>query len=209
MPDVHPTKKLIFDAMEQLILSRGMEAVTFAELSRLCYLQPSGIIYYFKSKSNMIQEFFSYINDRNLSEESLDEMVDEEHPVASFCALVNSQLRSEPGSLLRVLLGYTLSSAKSSPEIQQFTADLVRDSIDKLAYVLQRFRALDILEPSRYDASVCLFIHAALGYGYLGVIGCKPPLALSQLLSEQALAEAVKRSFLKDGLYPPPAAQDA
>ncbi len=203
MPDVHPTKKLIFDAIERLILSQGFDAVTFSELSRLCYLQPSGIIYYFKSKDNMLREFFAYIHDRNLSDESLDELIDAKHPVASFCRMVDEEIMSQSGPLSRVLLGYTLSSGDSASEIAQFTSDLVRSSIDKIVYTLERFRTLDIFEPSRYDASLCCFIYSALGYGYLGFIDCQPSPALGEALGGRRLAETLKRSFLKDGLYPP------
>ena len=206
MGELHPNKKLIFDAIEALIVEQGIEAVTFSELARRCYLQPSGVIYYFKSKNNMLREFFAYILQRVRDTDTLDgaEAAEIENPAEAFCRFVDTVLFSQ--SYNEPLSAALLRSTFSAPLSDRSTRDLMASSLlYSIQSVMQKvlwFRETGIVEESRFGQSLSCFIYAVIGYQYTGYIGCAPPAELQSLLSPHLAAEHIKRSFLKDGLYP-------
>lgn len=207
METLHPTKKLIFDAIEELILTQGLEAVTFSELAKRCYLQPSGIIYYFKTKTNMLCEFFEYAIHRIMDIDILEgtDVMEAADPVEGFCRLIDTLLFSQ--SYSDPLSSALLRSVSSAPVSDQPTRDLMvsclRGSIQAAVQKVLLFRDKGIFEESRFSASLSLFIYAVLGYQYTGYVGYAVPGDLQEFLSPHLLADHIKRCFLKDGTYPP------
>lgn len=203
MEELHPTKQLIFDAIEELILTQGLEAVTFSELAKRCYLQPSGIIYYFKTKTNMLCEFFEYELRRITDVDILEGtgVMETADPVEAFCLLIDTLLFSQ--SYSEPLSSALLRSTSSAPVSDQPTRDLMvsclRGSIQAAVQKILLFRDKGIFEESRFSASLSLFVYAALGYQYTGRVGYNVPEDLQEFLSPHLLADAIKRSFLKDG----------
>lgn len=60
MDEIHPTRLHIFQAIESIVRELGVEAVTFPEVSKRVFLQPSSITYYFPSKDDMLDGFIRW-----------------------------------------------------------------------------------------------------------------------------------------------------
>jgi len=195
-------KKIIFDAIEHLLLEEGPESLTYANISARCHLHTNTITYYFKNKEDMMLQFFQHVVERDSSMRPafFHGVGEGMTPVESFCSFIDyvvecKHLRSETRRLINL---YILPNLYTSDEVQSMIRQINEHSYKTEYQAIEFYRTQGIIEDERVDDAFADLLFAAYGYSLLLIFGVECP------ESDRALhntKERLKKAFLKDGLY--------
>jgi AcrR family transcriptional regulator len=204
MEEIHPTKKLIFDAITQLLIEGGVDQVTYSNISARTYLQRASIAYHFKGRQDMLMKYFEHYlavtDPLDLITEVLEPAADD--VVVDFCRVIDFILlnRSMRDSEIGPLYRHVLATALFDPQAKRLLQQNNERSDVIVQRVLDHYIKKGIIEESRIEAAVADMYAFAACSSFIQLFDLDVP---RYGLALDAMLERVKRLLLKDGLYPP------
>jgi AcrR family transcriptional regulator len=206
MEEIHPTKKLIFDAITQLLTEGGVDNVTYSNISARTYLQRASIAYHFKGRQDMLMKYFEHYLDNTdplvLVMNILEPITDD--PVVDFCRVIDFILldRSMRDTEIGPLYRHVLATALYDPQAKRLLNQNNERSDVIVQGVLDHYIKKGIIEESRIESAVADMYAFAACSSFIQLFDLDVP---RYNLALNAMVERVKRLLLKDGLYPPSA----
>jgi AcrR family transcriptional regulator len=204
MEEIHPTKKLIFDAITQLLIEGGVDQVTYSNISARTYLQRASIAYHFKGRQDMLMKYFEHYlavtDPLDLITEVLEPAADD--VVVDFCRVIDFILlnRSMRDSEIGPLYRHVLATALFDPQAKRLLQQNNERSDVIVQRVLDHYIKKGIIEESRIELAVADMYAFAACSSFIQLFDLDVP---RYGLALDAMLERVKRLLLKDGLYPP------
>ena len=144
-------KREVYRAIERLLTANRAGDITFSKLAELCYCQPSGIAYYFKSKQDMLLQFIIHHVE--------NEYADNHHPAASlpentwtlenFCRAIHSlcgRNMFEESSLVFWINYILISNLASEPSYKDYYCFYVKRKYDDILEHIEHFHSAGILQ---------------------------------------------------------------
>ncbi len=185
----------IYHAITEIIDEKGLTAVTFSSVAERCFRHKTAIAYYFKGKDDMLAQYFIYTQQQ--LDYNIPHLYDGCDPVEVFCDFIDNRIQMACRSLpwLRAKYQFLLMTPPQDKSLLQFT---VYASTTQYAQI-QPFIEAGIISPERLHMSMAHWYAYCAGLRFQLLFG-NQPLYLDYVLTEGA--EFLKRSFLKDGLYP-------
>lgn len=199
MDEIHPTRLRIFQAIEQIIRELGVEAVTFPEVSRRVFLQPSSIVYYFPTKDDMLAEFIQWqLKESEILADGPSGSVQED--AGRICALVDLFADATPyrDPVMRSIVRFILNDSDRSGRSLFMQNHIIESAERTILTSFSQLRSSPAAAPERWDAALAEFYVFVVGQQIMGYFDIFPT---GQPAARQAVAERTKRALLKDGLY--------
>jgi AcrR family transcriptional regulator len=206
MEEIHPTKKLIFDAIEQLLSEGGVDNVTYSNISARAYLQRASIAYHFNGRQDMLLKFYEHylasIDPQAIARDLLEPATDD--PVADFCRVTDFVLLDRPmrNPGIEALYRYVLAAALSDPQAKRLLLKNNERTDIILREILEHYTKKGIIEERRIESAVADIYAFAFCSSFMLLYDFDVP---HYDLAQDAMVERVKRALLKDGLYSPAA----
>lgn len=198
----YATRERIFEAIEQTISELGIEAVTFAEIAARVYMQPSSLTYYFPQKDDMLAEFFAWW--LTAQREPLPALSAQtpEQAVRELCGYIDNIIKETPFEhpVIRAIVRSSLVGAERDDRYYRLAGEIMRNGVQNVQDAFAQFLPFGIFDTQRYQFAVIEFSNVILGHQVMGFFDIELPCQQEVM---QAAAERVKRTILKDGLYPP------
>lgn len=204
MDELHPTKKLIFDAITQLLTEEGIEGVTYSNISARTYLQRASIAYHFRGRQDMLTQYYKYylimINFAAIPEEMMGPPKGD--PVSAFCQLIDmimakNDMEDDPAgdALYRHMLISSLTDLEAKNLLRQ-----ANERAEKLTYqMLRHYIEAGIIEESRIPLAIAEMSVYSVFSSFADLFDFN---IHNYDLALKEESEHIKRLFLKDGLYP-------
>lgn len=203
MDELHPTKKLIFDAIAQLLAEEGIDGVTYSNISVRTYLQRASIAYHFKGRQDMLMQYFGYFLTTTDNYTLLMELIDPptNDPVADFCRVMDTVLLHEnmQDPAAEALYRHVLTSAVFDPQAKKLLRQSNEQSEILLQKILNHYIKAGIIEERHIELAVADVFAFAACSSFVQLFEFDIP---KYDLALKAMIERVKRMLLKEGLYP-------
>ncbi len=195
-------KERIFEAILQIIVELGIEAVTFAEISSRIYMQPSSIAYYFPTKDDMLAEFFSWWLKPPFDGVSWPTGDTPQNAAAQLCALIDYLVLYAPyeDPIARAVVRTFLIGAERNSRFYLLSTQVMQLSFQNLDNLFKNYMYFNIIDCSRYDLALAELFGLLYSRQIMGFFDIRLPRQHEVLV---AAAERTKTAILKDGLYPP------
>lgn len=202
----YATRERIFEAIEQIIIELGIEAVTFAEIAARVHMQPSSLTYYFPQKDDMLAGFFNWwlTTSRGRPDERVLDVKSQtpEQAVHELCDYIDYMIVNAPFEhpVIRAIVRSSLVGAERDDRYYRLAGEIMRNGVQNVQDVFAQFLPFGIFDAQRYQFAVIEFSNTIVGNQVLGFFDIELPCQQEVM---QAAAERAKRTILKDGLYPP------
>lgn len=206
MENLHPTKKLIFDAITDLLNEQGISGVTFSNISARTYLQRASIAYHFSGRQDMLNQYYSYfleVNGASPVPVSLQAPPGDD-PVESFCRLIDGLFgnsRENPGNAnaADALAAHMLISSLADPEAKRLIRRSNEEADEVFLRVLRPYIDIGIIDEARIPLAMADMAVYSATESFIDIFDFD---ISNYDLALKATIERVKRTFLRDGLYP-------
>ena len=198
----HAIKERVFQAIEQTIVELGIEAVTFAEIAARVHMQPSSLTYYFPQKDDMLAEFFNWWLTAQREPLPASSAQTPEQAVRELCGYIDNIIKETPFEhpVIRAIVRSSLVGAERDDRYYRLAGEIMRNGVQNAQDAFAQFLPFGIFDTQRYQFAVIEFSNVILGHQVMGFFDIELPCQQEVM---QAAAERVKRTILKDGLYPP------
>ena len=198
----YATRERIFEAIEQTIIELGIEAVTFAEIAARVHMQPSSLTYYFPQKDDMLTEFFNWWLTAQREPLPASSAQTPEQAVRELCGYIDNIIKETPfeNPVIRAIVRSSLVGAERDDRYYRLAGEIMRNGVQNVQDAFAQLLPFGIFDTQRYQFAVIEFSNVILGHQVMGFFDIELPCQQEVM---QAAAERVKRTILKDGLYPP------
>lgn len=196
-------KNLIFDTITKLLLEEGLTGISYAKISARCHLHINTITYYFDGKDDMLLQCFEHIVEQERSQlpSYYFRIPEDSSPVEALCRVVDHIL--DHGRLMspirRMLNMYLLPNVNLSPRVRDFLRRIDRESIEIEYRAITLYQQTGILDAGRLRSAFADLSLISSGYSLMQFFQIE---SRDSELALQAAKERIKKSLLKDGLYP-------
>lgn len=191
----------IFDAITEIIEEEGLPAVTFSSVAKKCFLHRTSVAYYFEGKENMLSQYFRYMQDQY--DYKIPHLYPGCDPVELFCKFIDNRIEMAMSDLpwLRAKYKYLLEANPDDTVLQAFTVHVWETQFSQI----RPFIDAGIICDRRFKEGMALWYSFGASLRFQALFG-KQRLFQEYIIKEGA--EKLKRTFLKDGLYPDPGTDD-